>query len=271
MLRILIVGCGYVGKALAHQYLATGNEVWALQRHPVDIPGINNLIGDISEISLNNLPLFDTVFYLVAAGHSSDEAYERAYVKGIDNLLKQLPTKSPSRIIYISSTAVYGQQQGEWVDENSETRPNEFSGKRLLEGEAVVKSSGFEHIIVRFGGIYGPDRARIIEQVRLRQARLTPSPCYTNRIHLSDCVGMLAFLAKHPAPPSIVLGVDSDPVLYNDVLMWLANQFKLPTPEVGETPARLQKSNKRCSNKCLVTLGYQFQYPNFQSGIKSQM
>ena len=267
MARILIVGCGYVGQALAKEYLANGYEVLALQRHPVDIAGVKNLIGDVTQIRLNSLPEIDTVFYLVAAGNSCDEAYENAYVKGIKHLLNQLSAQSHTRIVYVSSTAVYGQQNGEWVDENSETQPADFSGKRLLEGEAIVKKSGFTSAIVRLGGIYGPGRARLIEQVSNGQARLTPTLCYTNRIHLADCVGILSYVAKHPSPPSVVLGVDSAPALYNDILLWLANQLTCPPPAIGETPARLQKSNKRCSNQFLQTLGYQFKYPNYRLGL----
>jgi nucleoside-diphosphate-sugar epimerase len=264
---VLIVGCGYVGKALATEYLAYGYEVFALQRNPVDIPGVKNLISDVTEVLLNNIPIFDTVFYLVSAGQSSDEAYEKAYVKGINHLLKQLPTHSNTRVIYISSTGVFAQQQGEWVDENSETLPTDFSGKRLLEGEKLVKNSGFSHVIVRLGGIYGEGRTRIIEQVKNHEARLTPTPCYTNRIHLDDCVGILSFLAKHPSPPSLVLGVDCKPVLYNELLLWLANQLSLPEPLLGEIPTRLQKSNKRCKNQALTALGYEYHYSDYQVGL----
>lgn len=267
MSRILIVGCGYVGQALAKYYIDLKHEVFALQRHAVDIAGITNLIGDIAQIQLTDLPVFDTIFYLVAAGNSSDDAYQHAYVHGIQNLLKQLPKQSHTSIIYVSSTAVYGQQQGEWVNEESATLPNDFSGKRLLEAESIVRNSGFSHTLVRFGGIYGPERTRLIEQVRNHQATLTPTPCYTNRIHLADCVGILAFLAKHPNLPTTVLGVDCEPVLYNDLLLWLAKQLNAPIPPIGETPARLQKSNKRCSNHLLQSLGYVFQYANYQVGF----
>ncbi len=269
MPRIFIVGCGYVGQALAKYYLRNQHEVFALQRHPVAIPGMTNLLGDVAQIELASLPVFDTIFYLVAPGHPSDTAYQHTYVNGMQNLLRQLPLQSPTRIIYVSSTAVYGQQQGEWVDEQSITLPNDFSGKRLLEGEAIVRESGFDHIIVRLGGIYGPDRTRLIEQVKNQQATLTPMPCYTNRIHLADCVGLLAFLAQHSMPSPLILGVDCEPTLYNDLLCWLANQLQVPTPPIGETPARLQKSNKRCNNQRLLNLGYQFQFPDYQAGFSA--
>ncbi len=269
MSRILIVGCGYVGQALAKYYLALNHEVFALQRHPVAIDGITNLIGDVTQIHLGNLPIFDSIFYLIAPGHSSDNAYQHAYVQGIQNVLQQIPKQSNTRIIYVSSTAVYGQHQGEWVNEESATFPIDFSGKRLLEGESIVQHSGFSHTIVRFGGIYGPGRTRLIEQVKNRQATLTPTLCYTNRIHLADCVGMLAFLAQHPTPPSVILGVDCEPIVYNDLLLWLANQLHAPIPPIGETPARLLKSNKRCSNQLLLSLGYVFQYANYQAGFSA--
>lgn len=268
MARVLIVGCGYVGSALAKAYLTQGATVYALQRHPVDILGVKNLQGDISTISFENLPAFDRVFYLVSADEHSEKAYKHAYVTGVAHLLKHLPIQPSARILFVSSTAVYGQQQGEWVDESSPTLPKDFSGECLLEGEQVIQQSGIEHVIVRFGGIYGPSRIRTIEQLKSGHTHLTRLPCHTNRIHLEDCVGSLQFLAEIPTCPPIVLGVDCEPVLYNDLQIWLAEQLNLSIPSIGETPARLQKSNKRCSNQLLLNLGYRFRVPNYKIGYE---
>lgn len=269
MARILIVGCGYVGSALAKAYLASGaNEVYALQRHPVDIPGIHNSQGDICDITLQIQAPFDCVFYLVSADEHTESAYQRAYINGVRRLLEQLPKHASTRLIFISSTAVYGQQQGEWVDESSPTSPNDFAGRCLLEGEQLILQSGLDHVIVRFGGIYGPSRTRTIEQLKNGHAYLTAKPCYTNRIHLDDCVGSLQYLAEKSDCPAIVLGVDCEPVLYNDLQLWLAQQLNVPIPTIGETPARLQKSNKRCSNQLLLSLGYHFRFPNYQLGYR---
>ncbi len=265
-MRILIVGCGYVGKALANAYIAKGAQVYALQRRELNIIGIHNLVGDVAKINLHHLAPFDRIFYLISADEHTDTAYQHAYVTGIAHLLKQVPTHPTTRLLFISSTAVYGQQQGEWVDEMSPTNPTDFAGQRLLEGEQLVQQSGLNHVIVRFGGIYGPGRLRVIEQIKTGHARLTESLCYTNRIHLDDCVGSLQFLAEIPTCPPVVLGVDCEPVLYNELQMWLAEQLNLPTPQIGETPTRLQKSNKRCRNQLLQNLGYVFVFPNYKLG-----
>ncbi|MCS5710958.1 sugar nucleotide-binding protein [Candidatus Berkiella aquae] len=269
MQRILIVGCGYVGKMLATQYLQSGASVYALQRHSVNLPGIHNLLGDVTKISLRDLAPFDRIFYLVSADNASNEAYQHAYVAGVSHLLKQVPTHPGTRMLYISSTAVYGQNQGEWVDENTITKPLHFSGQCLLEGEQKVQESGLDHVIVRFAGIYGPHRTQLLDKICQGHATLTPIPCYTNRIHVNDCVGSLYYLANHPACPSLILGVDSTPTLYNDMLLWLAKQFNAPTPIMGsDIPSRLQNSNKRCSNQRLLGLGYPLQFPSYQEGYQ---
>jgi nucleoside-diphosphate-sugar epimerase len=119
--------------------------------------------------------------------------------------------QSPSHFFLVSSTSVYGQQKGEWVDETSPTEPTGFAGKRLLESEQVLRDGPFRGTVVRFGGIYGPRRIGLIERVRSGGAVVSRATRYTNRIHRDDCAGALRHLAKLATPDDLYLGVDSEP------------------------------------------------------------
>ncbi len=267
MKRILIVGCGYVGSKLAKAYLSEGAQVWALQRRPVAIPGVQNIIADVTSVTSENLPNVDVVFYLVSADEHTISSYQRAYSDGIKNLLSQLKLKNHPKVIFCSTTAVYGQNKSEFVDEDSATQPNDEFGKILLEGEKMTLMDP-QNVVVRLGGIYGPGRTRILENVRQAQIKLSPEPVYTNRIHVEDCVGIFQFLANAKNHEAIYLGVDCEPVLYNDMLIWLAQRLGVDRPPVGEEiPQRLKVSNKRCINKKIQALGYQFVYPTFREGM----
>ncbi len=265
MANILIIGCGYVGQALAQDYVKNGHRVFAMQRQAVNLPGVENILADVTQLQLKVLPKIDIAFYLVAPSSHIEMAYHDVYVKGLQNILALLDRNT--QCIFVSSTAVYGQNQGEWVDEDSPTLPQTFAGKTLLLAEDQLKQSDISHKIVRFGGIYGPGRTHLINNILEQKAFKTPNPVYTNRIHLADCVGVLVHLATVNSPETLYLGVDNTPVLYNEVQDWLALQLNKPMPQVAQTmPARLAKSNKRCQNQRLIRSGYQMQMKSYREG-----
>jgi len=283
---VLIAGCGYVGGALAHRLVTTpgaATEVWALRRRPRPLgSAIHTLAADLTDRSalrqaLAPLPPLDTVFYTTAADGREDAAYRAAYVTGLDNLLTTLTAlgRTPRQLLYTSSTSVYGQQGGEWVDEDSPTEPEHFTGQRLLEGEALLRGGPCPATVVRFGGIYGPGRTRLIDQVRRGEARSPATapgeaPLYSNRIHRDDCAGVLHhLLTLDPAERAdLYLGVDDDPAPLKDVLGWLAERLEAPEVPMALAPAagRRGRGNKRCRNQRLRASGYAFLFPTFREG-----
>jgi nucleoside-diphosphate-sugar epimerase len=271
--RVLIAGCGYVGSVLAEELGRDGHEVWGLRRRITALPaGVRPFEADLAlPATLAGLPQgLDFVFYLAAPGGSDDALYRTAYVEGLGNLLAALEREEqrPRRVVFVSSTAVYAQKDGSWVDEDSPTEPRHFSGQRLLEGEALLATSSFAHAVVRFGGIYGPRRGRLIENVRTARARYHASPPqYTNRIHRDDCAGALKHLMGLASPEARYLGVDSDPADEETVLNWLAGTLGAPTPSrAGPEDPRSSRGNKRCRNARLLESGYALRYPTFREG-----
>ncbi len=275
MTRVLIAGCGYVGAALGKMLVAEGQDVWGLRRHSELLPPvIAPFRADLCKpSSLAGLPdRLDFICYLAAADETSDAAYRAVYVVGLLNLIQALleQGQNPKRLFFTSSTSVYAQHDGEWVDENSPTEPHHFSGQRLLEAEQVLLSGPFGATVVRLGGIYGPGRTGLIDSLRLREAvRSAGDTAYTNRIHRDDCAGMLLHLMNLPNPEPLYIGVDHEPASRNQILDWLQNRISISTHGAESTPlAGLRRSsgNKRCSNRRLVDSGYLFRYPTFREG-----
>jgi nucleoside-diphosphate-sugar epimerase len=275
MTNILIAGCGYVGSALARVRVERGDNVFGLRRNPVDMPsGVVPIAADLAvPRSLADLPAeLDVVVYAASPGGRDEAYYRTTYVEGLRNLLGALKAQGqhPRRIIFVSSTAVYGQTRGEWVDETSETQPSHFSGRRLLEAEALLRESGFPSVVLRLGGIYGPRRVRMIEDVRQGRAAVARGgPRYTNRIHRDDCVGVLDHLIEHAMPAACYLGVDCEPEDEAVVLRWLAGVLGVSPPRIAavDEPRGARRSgSKRCRNALLLASGYAFRYPSYRDG-----
>lgn len=283
-LRILIAGCGYVGTQLGIELAEAGHRVWGLRRRTEALPSvIEPLAADLMEPStLGNLPQgLNHIIYATAADGPGEEAYRRAYLEGTGHLLEALAAQGgrPRRFFFVSSTAVYGQQNGEWVDETSTTEPDAMNGKILLDAEARVLAGPFPATVLRLGGIYGPGRTRLIRMVESGEATVSPeAPSYTNRIHRDDAAGMLGHLidrdeaaarGEGTPPTQIYLGVDGEPAPRHEVFDWLADQLGVSRPRrvaAEEAPRRGRGGNKRCRSVRVLESGYALRYPSFREG-----
>lgn len=281
MARILVAGCGYLGSELAAQLVADGHATFGLRRGADPLPqGVQPLTADLCDRAALRATLarvehggIDAVVYAAAADRSDDEAYRRAYVEGLQNVLDWADAQGmrPPRVFFTSSTAVYAQQDGEWVDEESPTEPTHFSGVRMLEAERLLAAAG--GCALRLGGIYGPDRTRLVDGVRAGRARIRPGPPHwTNRIHRDDAAGALRHLIERTLagvpPDPVVVGVDDEPSDDAATLRWLAQRLGVPPPAVTDAPgeARVRSGNKRCRNARLHATGYTLSYPTFREG-----
>lgn len=276
MARVLIAGCGYVGSALGRLLIRRGDEVFGLRRRPDALPpGIRPVRADLADAAtLDALPPdLDRVVYAASPGDRSEDQYRLAYVEGLSNLLRALERRGDRlrRMLFTSSTAVYGQRHGEWVDEESPADPSSATARRLREAEELCLDGPFPATVVRFAGIYGPGRTRLVDRVRRGEARIPPGePVYTNRIHRDDCAGVLAHLMDVTSPAALYLGVDHEPADVASVLGWLAKRLQVTPP--AEDPGAFDPArgrNKRCRNTRLVDSGYKFRYPTFREGYSA--
>lgn len=276
MSRILIAGCGDIGSSLGARLHADGHAVWGLRRSDVELPkGITPLTADLAVPGeLESLPAaIDVVVYIASADAYDDQAYEAAYVRGPANLIQALMVSGQRvrRMLFVSSTGVYAQSDGQWVDEDSPTKPVQFSGRRLLQGERTVLDGPIPALVVRFGGIYGPGRNRLQQRVRDGRPCQDSPPLYTNRIHSDDCVGVLNHLLTLKSPDRIYIGVDNEPAAQCAVMDWLAARMGVPAPprtRCTEGAGAGRRSNKRCRNARLLASGYCFAYPSYRDGYE---
>lgn len=264
-MRILIAGCGYLGSALAERLAERGHEVLGVRRSAARLPrGVASVCADLRDTSaLAALPgRFDAVVYAAAPAGRDDAAYRAVYVEGVAACLAALRCE---RFLLTSSTGVYGQDAGEWVDEASPTDPTSFRGRRVLEGEQLVlcRPGGS---VLRLGGLYGPGRARLLREARAGASAGAGADAgrFTNRIHLADAAEVLAHLLALPRLAPVYLGVDCEPAAAGDVQRWLARRLGLPAPPPAGSP--LAPRGKRCSNRLLLATGYRFWFPTYREG-----
>ena len=273
-MNILIAGCGYVGAALAVRLAAEGHAVWGLRRRPEGLPdGVRPMAADLSDAATLRFlpPDLDMVYYTAGAGARTEAAYRSAYVDGPRHLLEALRQQGQRsrRVVFTSSTGVYAQCSGEWVDENSPAEPQHPGGRQLLAGERLFLDGPFPATVVRLAGIYGPGRTRLVDSLRQGDATYHENPSsYLNLIHRDDCVGALRHLATVARPASLYIGVDYQPVERGTLLRWLSGVLNTQPPRLVAA-AEGRRSNKRCRNGRLVASGYPFQYPTFKHGYSA--
>jgi nucleoside-diphosphate-sugar epimerase len=275
-IRVLVVGCGYVGGRLAALLVDEGVDVWGAKRDPMGLPaGVRPVAVDVTvPASLAALPgTPDAVVYAVAPGARSPEAYRAAYVDGLRNTLAALG-EDTRRLVLVSSTGVYGHDDGRWVDEETPPEPADPTARLILEGEGVALSGPTPGVVLRLGGIYGPGRTRTVRQVLSGAAPCLPPDVYGNRIHRDDAAAAVRHLLALADPAPVYLGVDLDPAPLRDVHSWIAEQGGVADPcdghrAAGPESARDRRgTNKRCSSRRLVDSGFTFKYPTYREGYR---
>lgn len=270
---VLIVGAGYVGIELGLELVRDGHAVFGLRRNVGALPAaIRPLRADLADpASWPALPeAIDDVVYAVAAKRSDPEAYRLAYVDGLSRLLDRVLAgrRRPRRVLFTSSTAVYAQQNGERVDELSQTEPANFAGRLLLEAERLLLDAGLPAVVLRLGGIYGPGRTRLIEQVRAGTLRARGG--IVNRVHQADCAGAIRHVLGLVEPAPCYVVVDDEPAPQQQVAAFIAERLGLSPPgavlDAQDAGRRGERSSKRCSNRLLKSTGYALRWPTYREG-----
>ena len=270
MAKVLIVGCGDLGTAIAIR-LHASHEVIGLRQSDKHLPfGMFTLQADVTQpitlSALDNLKP-NIIIYCISAGGSSDAQYQAAYVQGLKNsLATQSNNKALQHVFFVSSTRVYGQTTDELLDENTPATPADFGGERLLEAENLLDKLDCGSTKLRLSGIYGAGRLYLMNMAK----DFTKWPSdnhYSNRIHRDDAADFIAFMvdkvAKNQPVADCYIVTDNMPTQQYEVLTWLANQQKIDTANIKIPPVH---GGKRLSNKRLRATGFELQYPNYQAG-----
>jgi nucleoside-diphosphate-sugar epimerase len=279
-----MAGCGDLGTEAGLRFAAAGNRVVGWRRSPEKLPGeIEGVAADLTSANLPPVPA-DTsaVIIAVAAESSTEAAYRAAYVDGLRNVLHALDRDDvrPRRVLFVSSTAVYGDADGGWVDEDTTPAPDGFSGRIILEAEELLRrhfeGTATDAVALRLGGIYGPGRTRLIDQVRSGSAVIPAEVRYTNRIHRDDAAAAIVRLCTmETTPHPVFLGVDNHPADMGEVLRFLAKELGLRQPPTAPHDPEASSSrpgrggNKRCSNRRLRATGFEFSFPTYREGYRA--
>lgn len=273
-LRALIVGCGDVGGRLACQLLAKGWQVSGLRRSVGQLPaGVAPIAADLSDPSIpqawpQHSP--DYLVYCVAASQHDEVGYQAAYVDGLRHVLAWLALRGqrPRRLLFVSSSSVFAQKDGQWVDESAATEPEGYSGKVMLQAERLALASGIPASVVRLTGIYGPGREWLLSQVRQGYRVVEQPPLYGNRIHAEDAASLMAFLLQADADgvalDDCYIGVDDDPAPLAEVVGWL--RAYLGVTQWSDEQRVRRTGSKRCSNARARALGWVPEYPSYKEG-----
>ena len=283
-MKVFISGFGDIGQRVAARHLQRHDPVSALVRSKDKADfcrsqGIQPVIGDLDEPStLSNLNTGNGVVYHFAPPPNHGQTDPRLL-----NLLTALPQSAlPRKIVLISTTAVYGDCHGQWINEHTPPQPQTDRGKRRWDGEqrllAWSRQSGVAAVILRVGGIYGPNRLpvkRLQQGLPILKEALSP---YTNRIHEDD-LASICVLAADRAPNGAIYNVsDGKPGTMSRYFKDIAQALGLPSPpEVDMAEAEkvlsagmlsyLQESRRIDNRKLTEELGVKLQYPDFKTGL----
>jgi nucleoside-diphosphate-sugar epimerase len=286
-MRVLIIGCGYVGLPLGKELVRLGHEVYGVRRSEaanaeMTAAGIRPVNVDISKAEeLAKLPgPFDWVVNLVSSSKGGVEEYREAYLNGTKNLIDWLQSAPPKKYVYTSSTSVYGQTDGAPVKETAPTNPASETSKLLVETEKLLLTAAQEKklaaVILRVAGIYGPDRGHLFLQYLNNEAKLDGTgERWLNMIHVDDVAGCIIAALKSGRAGEIYNAVDDEPVQQIHFFRWLSESLGKWMPPTDENPSKERKrgvTNKRVQNRRLkMELGYQFKHPTYRQGYTAEM
>ncbi len=277
-MRALVIGCWYLGRRVAELWLREGLQVSALTRSPSNAAalaeqGIEPIVGDVLlPETLRTLPPVDVALYAVGYDRRAVASKRDVYVQGPTNLLRQMGPRI-GRLLYISSTSVYGQDAGEVIDETSATCPLSEDGQIVLAAEESVRQTCAAEIaiVLRFSGIYGPGRLlRRIEAVQSGEPIAANPDGFLNLIHVDDGATIVSRLAHRETIKPTYLVTDDRPIPRRDYYALLARLVGAPEPtfRFEASAGRSAGLNKQCSNALLkAELGDVLRYPTIETGL----
>lgn len=283
-MRVAILGCGYVGLELGRRLRARGHEVIGVRRsiegcEAIEEAGLEAVRADVTDPeALSRVPDSDALVFAASSGGRGAEEAREVYVEGLRTVIEDFSARErpPDRLIYTSSTGVYGDHDGGWVDEETQIEPTTEKTRVLAEAERVALESSIDGTVARFAGLYGPERYRL---ERYLEGPVTEG--YLNMVHRDDAAGAVRYLLEEDlARGEVVLVSDDEPAEKWAFADWLAEQCGVEEPpkrtkeerlaegDLSEAARRRVLTSKRCSNAKLRELGYEFEYPTFREGYR---
>lgn len=267
---VLIAGCGDLGGRLARLLVDQGRQVIGLRRQARALPPQVQAMAVDLAAGVPRLQPVDQVVFCAAPDSGDAAAYRAVYETAWGNLLAALCAAGtpPRRVVLITSTRPYAQQDGGWVDEDSPVGAHDAPTASLLRAESMLRDSRLPGVVLRPGGLYGAGEGPLLRSLREGRA-VCPAgpPRWTNRMHRDDAARAIAHLLHLPDPQLLYLGVDCLPADQCTVLRQLADLLGLPSPPTRPVPP--PRVNRRCRNARLLASGFRLLYPSFLDGYRA--
>ena len=264
VMRLLLIGHGFLGSAIARVFGAAG---WELRSFSLS-GGEGSLACDVADrAAVDHLPAPDFIIHCAASGRGGAEAYQRVYVDGCRNLTEKFPGVP---FLFTSSTSVYSQTDGSVVSEESPTEPDRETGHLLLEAERITLDTG--GVVARLAGIYGPGRSVILRKFLSGEAMIEEDGRrYLNQIHRDDAARAILHLATDSVRGGIFNVCDSRPLTQLECYQRLSEIFNRPLPPSGPRDLERKRgwTHKRVSNDKLLASGWRPQFPCFTDAVGS--
>lgn len=272
-MNVVIIGCGYVGKAVARAWKHQGLTVTATTTTPTRLAELESIAHQTIILKGNDEATLSRVLanqqvVLLSVGAPNKDAYEETYLQTAKTIAKVLPhCPTVEQVIYTGSYVVYGDRQGDWVTENTPIQPESPNATILAETEQVLLGASHPSLkvcVFRLGGIYGPDR----EVVKIfRRAAGTTRPGdgkdASNWVHLDDIVGAIDFARVHQLQGIYNL-VQTVPLTTGELLERVCTQHNLAPIQWDGTQASQRPYNAKVSNQKLQATGYQILHPEIE-------
>jgi nucleoside-diphosphate-sugar epimerase len=288
----LIVGCGYLGLRVGRRWRDAGQGVVAMTRSEsraaelvaedlgtmtADVTRRNSMAELSSSAAGHQL---ESALYAVGFDRESGVDILSVYAGGLQNVLAALPS-SVRRVIYISTTGVYGPHSGQWVDELTPPDPQRDGGRASLAAEQILAAHplGRRSAILRLAGLYGPGRVPHLDKLRAGEPLPVPSDGWLNLIHVDDAARIVvaadAWLARRETAdgPHVFCVADGSPVRRDDyyreaarVLGAAPPQFIVP-PLDSPAVARAGANRRIRNGKMRDTFGVALEFPTYRQGL----
>jgi nucleoside-diphosphate-sugar epimerase len=276
----LIFGCGYLGQRVADRWLRAGDTVYALTRsaaraQSLQAAGLRPLVGEILQPeTLRDLPAAETVLFAVGYERGARGSMREVYVDGLRHVLQALPPGT-GRLIYVSSTGVYGQEDGSWVDEGSPCVPARAGGAACWEAERLLLASSWaeQAVVLRMSGMYGPGRIPRRRELEAGRPLAAPSAGFLNLVHVADAARAVLAVEQDAPLPQVYCVSDGQPVVRGEYYRYLAELLGAPAPIFTEPPTdspaalRAGASKRVSSERFRQRFAFRFEYPTYREGL----
>jgi nucleoside-diphosphate-sugar epimerase len=207
MANRLIFGCGYLGRRTAELWRAQGDRVYAVTRSPEraaqwQAEGLLPIVADVADARQPlELPAADTVLYAIGYDRTAAASIEQVYAGGVARVLAAAGPEV-RRFVYVSSTGVYGDADGDAVDERTPPAPLRPGGAASLAAERALAASPFADrgVILRMAGLYGPGRIPLAEKLRRGEPLPVAAEGWLNLIYIDDAARVAAAAADLELP-----------------------------------------------------------------------